>query len=648
LSLTNGTGTKTFTGAVTVNGGGTWSNSGNSATSFENGITMNGANFDNGTGAAAFITRSQALLGSGNMTFGGTVTPASTFTLTNSNSGTVTISSIVLTGNFTQGLNSPTLALTATAPFSGAGTFNASTNANTVNYTGSGQTVKAVTYKTLGLSGNGAVTMTGVTTIGTNFNMSGSVIATPVITTVGGNISITGTAVMTTGANNSVTGSLTVGTGATLSLGGFSLSIGTTSSITGTVNTVTSATGIKTFTGAVTINLGGVWDLSGQNPATSFGGGITMSGTTFNNGTGAAAFSANQLLAGANAMTFGGTITPAASTTLTNNNTGTVTVGSAGSIVLTGNFSQGANSTLSMAAVAPFSGAGTFSASANPNTVTYTGASPAVIAATYHNLTINGSGTATIGGTTVVNGTMTVTSATTNNSTLTVATALSGAGTLTQGTGSTLNIAGTSGVAGLDASTNANTVNYNATSGGQIVKPITYSSLTLGNTSGSQTAGGALTVNGTLTTTSGGTLDMVTYQLLGSLTTITNGGTIQTQNTSSTPIPTGKTWGGTAVFNGSSSQTIPASTFNNLTLNNSSGASLGGAVGVDNNLVLTSGKLTTSDANLISVTNTATSAVSAYSSSEFIVGPLQWSLSTGNYLFPLGKGTTKRPFTLNT
>ena len=40
------------------------------------------------------------------------------------------------------------------------------------------------------------------------------------------------------------------------------------------------------------------------------------------------------------------------------------------------------------------------------------------------------------------------------------------------------------------------------------------------------------------------TLNLNTYALAGTLSTITNNGTIITQNTSELPIPTGKTWGG--------------------------------------------------------------------------------------------------------
>ncbi|MFA5773622.1 MAG: peptidoglycan-binding protein [Candidatus Paceibacterota bacterium] len=460
-TVTAATGTKTFTGAVTINALGTWDlSTTNPATSFAGGITMSGTTFNNGTGAAAFSVN-QALAGAGAMTFGGLLIPAGGITLTNNNTGGVTVSStggITLAGNFTQGTNS-ILALAAATPFSGAGTFDATTNANTVNYTGVAPTVKAVVYRTLGLSGSGAATMTGVTTIGTNFNMSGSATATPVITTVGGNVSITGTAVMTTGAINVVTGTLTVGTGATLTMGAFALTIGGISDITGTINT-TSATGTKTFTGAATVNTGGVWDFSTGGPAVSLAAGLTVDGTgTFSSGAGVYTFAngAAQTLGGTRAITI---------TTITNSDTtgNGLTLQDDGVTITT--LTQGASSVLTFAGAIPT--ITTLDADTNTNTVQYTGTSQAVKADTYSSLTVNGGGTATVGGTTVVNGTLTATTAITNNSTLTVTTALAGL-LLTNGASATLNLGGTSTVTTLTATAASNTVNYTA-SGAQTVK----------------------------------------------------------------------------------------------------------------------------------------------------------------------------------
>ena len=159
------------------------------------------------------------------------------------------------------------------------------------------------------------------------------------------------------------------------------------------------------------------------------------------------------------------------------------------------------------------------------------------------------------------------------------------------------------------------------------------------------TATSSLTVNGTLTID--GTMDMGT----SSLTVVNNvlgAGTFKTQNTG-TPITIGKTWGctvqynstsaqnvvagnynnldltaasagnrtlvngstiaiagtftpsttgthtvtgNTISFNGSSAQTIPAFAYNNLTVNNSAGVSLGASISVAGSLALSAGTLT--------------------------------------------------------
>ena len=159
-------------------------------------------------------------------------------------------------------------------------------------------------------------------------------------------------------------------------------------------------------------------------------------------------------------------------------------------------------------------------------------------------------------------------------------------------------------------------------------------------------AGGALTAN-TLNTTAGGILNMGTYSHYR-LAIVANNGTIRTQNTSSTPIPSGLTWGGTVIFDGSGTQTVPASTFNNFTVNNSSGLTLSGVVTVDGTLTLTSGILATTSSYYIWVNNTSSIAITGYSSLSYVNGGLRWSLATGgSYFFPVGDALYYRPFEMN-
>jgi hypothetical protein len=133
-----------------------------------------------------------------------------------------------------------------------------------------------------------------------------------------------------------------------------------------------------------------------------------------------------------------------------------------------------------------------------------------------------------------------------------------------------------------------------------------------------------------------------------SLTNVSNAGTIRTQNTSSTPISSGLTWGGTVTYDGSSGQTLVTGTYNNLTINNAAGVTLSASATVGGTLTLTSGQVTSTATNLLAVTNTSPGAVTGYSASGYVNGPLQWSLATGNsYLFPVGDASNYRPFELN-
>jgi|GEM_PF-702058 len=101
------------------------------------------------------------------------------------------------------------------------------------------------------------------------------------------------------------------------------------------------------------------------------------------------------------------------------------------------------------------------------------------------------------------------------------------------------------------------------------------------------TAGNDFSINGTLTIASGQTLNMGTNAMGGTLNSVANSGTILTQNTSSTPIPTGKTWGGTVNYNSASTaQTAMAGTYNNLTIATTGGATASGDITVNGVLSL--------------------------------------------------------------
>ncbi len=103
-------------------------------------------------------------------------------------------------------------------------------------------------------------------------------------------------------------------------------------------------------------------------------------------------------------------------------------------------------------------------------------------------------------------------------------------------------------------------------------------------------------------------------------------------------------------YNGSASQVsgtgLPA-TVRNLTVDNTSGISLSGTVAITNTLDLANGKITTGALYELNVTNTSTSSVTGYSSSDYIVGNLRRSvIGTGTYDFPLGTAIYPEPSSL--
>lgn len=140
------------------------------------------------------------------------------------------------------------------------------------------------------------------------------------------------------------------------------------------------------------------------------------------------------------------------------------------------------------------------------------------------------------------------------------------------------------------------TVIYERLTGGQTVASTpTYSNLVIGNTSGTQIVGGDITINGTLTTTAGGTLNMGTSRLLGTFTSATHNGILRTQSLNALPFPAGinftsGTSTGNITFDAAAAQILPSNTTcHTLTLNNGNLTSLAGNATVSGILTFTSG-----------------------------------------------------------
>lgn len=217
---------------------------------------------------------------------------------------------------------------------------------------------------------------------------------------------------------------------------------------------------------------------------------------------------------------------------------------------------------------------------------------------------------------------------------------LSGISALTASSTGVINVSGTSNFPyGFSSVTlnDGSTVNYNL-NGNQNIFATTYSNLTL-SVGGTKSLTEATTVNGTLTISR--PLTTNSYQL-------TLGGDFIQNSTFTQGI-------GTVLINGNTTQTISgntATTFYNLTVNKAGGSlSLSKAVAVSNTLSLQSGIINTTTTNLLSVTNTAASAISGGSATAYINGPLLRDLpavfsSSASYNFPVGKSGNYYPFVL--
>jgi len=151
------------------------------------------------------------------------------------------------------------------------------------------------------------------------------------------------------------------------------------------------------------------------------------------------------------------------------------------------------------------------------------------------------------------------------------------------------------------------------------------------NRSGGVALNKDMTISGTLTLTSG-ILDISSQTLTISGSVARTSGTLDAD-------------AGTLTFTNTTGQTLPSSLFtgniNNLTLNGSGGVVFGNAASVTGALTLTSGVLTTTSTNLLSLADGA--SVSGASNSSFVHGPIKKIGNTG-FTFPVGaSGTGYQP-----
>ena len=261
--VTSASGTKTFTGLVTINAGGAWIESVASTMTFKGGITATPTFFAN-TGVHTFNTASQTLTGTFSIP-NVTVTGAA---VALNNAGTLTVDvALAGTGGLTQNAHS-TLNIGGTATIT---TLNATANTpNTVNYSGvtlsnGDQAVKAITYYNMIFSG------TGTRTMATGTSVTGNLGILPNVTD----------SANTFGTKANITAGLNLSVG-TLTLGGAGRTSGTWGSTTATSATHQNNTYFTATTGYLTVgsaNVATVVD-AGASKVTAFATKAPVGGST--------------------------------------------------------------------------------------------------------------------------------------------------------------------------------------------------------------------------------------------------------------------------------------------------------------------------------------------------------------------------------
>ncbi len=497
--------------SLTINGGGT-------ATS----VTISGSNALTVTGNVTVNTptgnvTNAVAVGAGTLNVGGNLNLPASATGTRKTQLTISTGTATVTGNITNAnstANSQVVftgagTLNVGGSYASGGTFTKSTG--TVNFNGAAQTIPAYAYNNLTYSGSGVKTMsTG--------------------TTIGGALTLSGTASATTVENTTVGGALVVGPRTALSTGGnYTLTVTGASTIGGTLTL--NGSGTKTFTGDVTINDGGFWDELGA-AAVNFGGNFTNNGLYSASSTGVHTFSGStKTISGANAiampyLTINGTTTNAANLTVAST--------LAGSSTLT----NGAGATLTLGGLVSVT---TFTPSGAGNTVIYNGPAQTVRAAAYVNLTLAGTGVKTIqSGATSVTGNM-VLDGTSGAVSATTAANLAITGSLTVGGNTSLSTASTYTLSVGTTTTVNGTLDLESTGTSTFTGDTTINNggtLTLGSTGGK-------TFTGNLTINAGGTYNESGVATLANAGNLTNSGTYYANTGVHSFTGTGKTISGT-------------------------------------------------------------------------------------------------------
>jgi len=474
LTITSATGTKNLSGAVTVNDGGNLIfNTAVETVAFGSDLTVS-------NGGTITFTVAEILTIAGNLQVDGAWTGTtgaitmSGTTKTFSGTTATTIASLASTSVTNNGN------LTVTGVISGALFTNGATGVLTVG------AAPSVTTFTANASGN-SVTYNCASSCTMDAESTGHyydlIISTGVITSIA----------------TTVDHNLTVSSG-TFRLVGVALTVTGTTSVSGTIDTLTSASNTKAFNGKVTVNAGGTFNATGVDPVVTFGAGIQNdSANLFNAG----GNNSNTLIgdisgSGVGGFIFEGNLTVPSGTTNNNYASGIVTV--TGVLTFTGGWTQGASSTLSYGSTTILGngGGGTFNASSNANTVIYNvaGGGQSVLGTTYSTLTLSNTGGTDTASTNIV----TTTLNTTASGILDMATFTLGVTTTPVNNLGTIKTQCVTNPPITASKSWGGTVEYNSTTAAQYIPAGTFNNLIVSNNySSGVTLVDSVTVNGTFT-----------------------------------------------------------------------------------------------------------------------------------------------------
>ncbi len=503
------------------------------------------------------------------------------------------------------------------------------------NGTTADQIVADGTYNNLLVStSTGARTFNGAVTVSGTMSLTATGAAASPITLFGsGNsfnnvvVTLSNTGDVNTNGAQTINGNLTVSS--SNSSGQFIL--GGNLDVNGnvTLSTTANISGIYEPAGFQT-NVAGNWAVSSSNASTATLYNTTTPSLVIFDGTGAQTIS----------KTAGTALTANFYNFQNSNTTGTVTVATSPSVTITtiaGDFTNDASATFACA------GANTINVAGNwINNGSFTrGASTVVFNAGTTGKTLTGNMTGTsafnnIQFNNVAGGWDFAANAADVIGNFSV-TATAGAGVKAPSTtlkvgGNFLNTAGT-------FDNNSGTVELNGTIAQAIpTAATTFNNLNISNTSATVTANANLTVNGTLTTSASANLNMVTFQLLGTVTPA-HSGTLQTQCTVNPPIPLAKTWGGLVTYSGGN-MNISQGNYNNLTITGTTGtrAFTAGTTSVAGNFSLSTTTGVTTLAGDLDVTGNITLAETGNTNN--ILDPAGFNINVGGNWLVSSTGTS--------